>query len=296
MDPGLAAVLAVPRTVEFRTDAEGLRNAADYQEQALVLVGDSFIVGNGTTQAQTLPEQLRREHGLDAYSIAFPSDTREYFESSRRFLGRHPGARFMFFYFEGNDFESPLASRSRAQKPASYDRFRNRVRKRLYPSLQYPIVLFGVSRRLEQQWSVRQGARPSPVVAHEIGRRAVGFFDEYIVAARSSDLRFPAEYAAPEVVARTSCVFFIPTKYRVYKAWIADGAALPEPPPALTALQSFYASRGVEVLDLTPALRWRAAEMLARDEMVFWPDDTHWNQHGMRAAAAVVAGCAENDG
>ena len=43
------------------------------------------------------------------------------------------------------------------------------------------------------------------------------------------------------------------------------------------------------LLDLTPALRTAAARALAQGEFVFWPDDTHWNAAGIRAAADALA-------
>lgn len=288
MAPSLAPLLAEPRTVEFRTDAAGMRNSADYHGQELILVGDSFVVGNGTTQAQALPEILLREHGLDTYSIAFPCGPKGYFLGSRAFLAGHPDARFLFFYFEGNDFESPAAPTATVQEPNRYDRFRGRIRKLLYPTLRYPIAFFGMSRRLQRRLLEAGEEQPALVTVHEIGGRSVGFFTEYIRMAQSAEVSFPAR-AAPIVLARTVCVFFIPTKYRVYKEWIGDGAALPEPSPALETLRSIHEPRGIAVVDLTPVLRERARELLTSGETVFWRDDTHWNQLGIRAAAEVIA-------
>jgi len=88
---------------------------------------------------------------------------------------------------------------------------------------------------------------------------------------------------------RTGCVFFIPEKYRVYKEYISDGRALPQPQRSLLALKAFYEPHGVPVVDLTPVLSAAARSLLAQDQYVFWRDDSHWNGNGMRAVAPVVA-------
>jgi len=289
MMPSLARALSEPRSVDFRTDSEGLRNGADYHGQALVLVGDSFVVGNGNTQANTLPEVLRSAHGLDTYSIAYPGDPLRYFHAARLFLAKHPDVRFLFFFFEGNDFEPTVGPAPFAQEPNGYDVFRSRIRADVYPGLRYPSVVFNVSRNLERE--LRGGPNaPARVVVHELGGRPVGFLSEFIRIASAPDLRILGLDLDPKkVVAHTAGVFFIPTKYRVYKPWIDDGVTLPEPSSAFAALRAFYSASGVPLVDLTPALRRRAGELLPEGKCVFWRDDTHWNEHGIRAAAEEVA-------
>ena len=285
--PSLGPQIAEPRSVEFRTDSAGQRNDADYRGQALVLVGDSFVVGNGNTQAHMLGEVLRSEHALDTYSIAYPGDPPRYFRRARDFLAQHPEARFLFFYFEGNDFQPPGGSGAATEGPNAYDRFRSQVRKDLFPGLHYPILAFNLSRTLEQR--LLHADRPSSVTVRAIGGRPVGFLDEQVRIAESPEVRLEMSFAPPRVVGSTAAAFFIPTTHRVYDAWIEDGVTLPEPAPAFEALRAFYANHAVPVIDLTPALRRRAEELLPQGEFVFWRDDTHWNQHGIRAAAEEVA-------
>ena len=46
-----------PRVVKFKTDKYGLRNNLDIMSSDILLVGDSFIVGNGITQ-EKIPSEI----------------------------------------------------------------------------------------------------------------------------------------------------------------------------------------------------------------------------------------------
>ncbi|MDH3692885.1 MAG: hypothetical protein OEU36_25945, partial [Gammaproteobacteria bacterium] len=103
-----------PREVVFQTDSWGFRNYEDYNGQPYVLVGDSFIVGNGTTQGETLAEQLRSRYAIDVYNLAHPGSVRDYAKYIRTFrkrLSDEPGV--ILFLFEGNDFPTPNAPQTK---------------------------------------------------------------------------------------------------------------------------------------------------------------------------------------
>ena len=108
IEPALAPVLAEPRRVSFQTDSAGYRNQEDYSDQKFVLNGDSFVVGNGLDQADTIGEVLRRDFGLHTYSIAFASGPTQYDDRAWAFLQEHGSGDFVFatFVYEGNDFEA----------------------------------------------------------------------------------------------------------------------------------------------------------------------------------------------
>jgi hypothetical protein len=104
--------------------------------------------------------------------------------------------------------------------------------------------------------------------------------------------RFPKEPHA-EVWRRTKCVFFVPTKLRVYAAYVLDSVRqrLQGEPAGLRALRDFMKGKPAEVVDLTPFLKRAADERLQRGQYVFWRDDTHWNANGVKAVSAEVAKC-----
>ncbi len=76
-DLGHHTPFAVQRRVVWETDARGYRASPAGEPPVVVLVGDSNVVGSGLTQADTLAEVLRREHGIAAYPYA-PEDIESY--------------------------------------------------------------------------------------------------------------------------------------------------------------------------------------------------------------------------
>ena len=97
-----------PRSVVFHTDSLGYRNSADYRGQAHLLVGDSFVVGNGTTQPSILSEQLHRDYGIDTYNLAHVGGIRDYASYIRSFRDLfETKSTIILFLFEGNDFPLP---------------------------------------------------------------------------------------------------------------------------------------------------------------------------------------------
>jgi SGNH hydrolase-like domain, acetyltransferase AlgX len=285
-DPGAPASVYEPRRVAFFTDSLGYRNRSDYANQKVVLVGDSFVVGMGTDQDRILSEVLTNEFGLPAYEIGFPSGPSEYEGRAKAFLPRlAPGAVFAFMIFEGNDFD--------LDQPVKvgnlFDRARGRFLRDYAPFLNYPRVLFGMSRRAQARFGLAPDAW---VEVHPLGEKPVAFSRFYIERALNPAPKYHAP-GDPQVLERTACVFFIPEKYRVYKTSIDDGRVLPEPAPALAALKSFYEPHHIPVVDLTPALVAAARTLLNEGRYVFYRDDTHWNADGMRAVAPVVKDCLD---
>ena len=67
--------IARPRKVSFRTDEHGFRNDRGLQNQRYLLVGDSFIVGSGSSQEDIVSEQLYREYSVVCQQSSTHSNT-----------------------------------------------------------------------------------------------------------------------------------------------------------------------------------------------------------------------------
>ena len=83
-------IWAEPRRVRYKTDSMGFRNDADYHNEPVLLVGDSFIAGSGNTQEDLLSAQLERDCGLPAYNLAFPGELHSYVRYVQGFFRTHP--------------------------------------------------------------------------------------------------------------------------------------------------------------------------------------------------------------
>lgn len=85
-------------------------------------------------------------------------------------------------------------------------------------------------------------------------------------------------------------VVLVPSKYRVYRPFVVDpGLARPAPNDSWDQLAGDLRASGVSVLDLTPFLSAAAARALEHGEYLYWLDDIHWNARGIAAAATVIS-------
>ena len=85
-------------------------------------------------------------------------------------------------------------------------------------------------------------------------------------------------------------VVVIPSKFRVYHEFSTDSKRACETLPSgfVKALRSMCEQNEMPLLDLAPHLVKEARRALAEGEMLWWPDDSHWNNRGHQAAAEVV--------
>jgi SGNH hydrolase-like domain, acetyltransferase AlgX len=85
-------------------------------------------------------------------------------------------------------------------------------------------------------------------------------------------------------------VLLVPDKYTVYFPLVRDAPAAPVKAPLyLDRLEAALAGAGLNVINLTEVFRASAAESLARGQYIYWIDDSHWNQAGIRIAAEQLA-------
>ena len=273
--------IAEPRDVSYRIDSHGFRNDADYAGQKYILVGDSFVVGTGNTQADMISAQLAQDHGIAAYNLAHPGDVSDYALYVAGFKASHPtGARLLVFIFEGNDFVA-ARTKNRSTVFLFFKRYSNifsntnvfRVTKSLYArakrssqiaDAEYLIVAPIQGKKtafLKRYMEVARQARQAPIESFE---RAIG------------DMGADIEH-----------IFFIPTKYRVYHKYVDPDTPLPN--AAWEYLNEVCRKNNLKCTNLTAPLIKAADELLPRGEMTWWRDDTHWNRNGMAVAARAVA-------
>lgn len=82
-------------------------------------------------------------------------------------------------------------------------------------------------------------------------------------------------------------IVLIPEKERVYQSVLPAGVRARRgdvPPPVFDALESGLREAGIGVVNLLKAF----APAAARGELLYWPDDTHWNDAGMELAAEAI--------
>jgi hypothetical protein len=301
IDPLAPSELREPRVVHFRTDNLGYRNASGYHGQVNVLVGDSFIVGNGMDEKDTLAAQLASKFGVDTYTMAFPGAPLDYERRAAWFLSaKNFKARFSFFIYEGNNFENSfqrsVAIDARFLLPPDiasildqYDRIREVVLRPLSPWLAYRPFVGNAGKRIEKMFLQRT---PSQISTFKIGARLMGFLEDQNAATVDPHPGLAIDLNV-DVIRQTACIFFVPSKLRVYGDWLPSSVAdrIVVPPPAYELLARTYAPLGLNVIDLTPLLKEAARTELKSGNYVYWRDDTHWNGRGVASVAATVDEC-----
>lgn len=306
IDPALPKGMAEPRVIHFKTDDLGYRNNVNYHRQAKVLLGDSFVVGNGMDQDDTIVSQLKTQFNLDTYSLAFVDSPGGYEQRALEFLqmsiDRNPELRFSMFIYEGNDFVSQQESKvsmssiggwwQRAE--ISYSLVRSRLLSQVLPRLNYSTLFYNlISRSLTSRWLLDQ--TNGKVSIYPIGREQLGFFDPQTAFAAAPDLDLQLS-GISEVWNRVQCVFFVPTKARVYKQFLPTEVSsnFTEPAAGLIALRKSLVGQKARIVDLTPDLQSAAELYLAKGQYVFWKDDTHWNRLGVSSVLQSVINCMSN--
>ncbi|MEZ5550331.1 MAG: hypothetical protein R3E82_05545 [Pseudomonadales bacterium] len=300
IDPTLDRALAYPKQLEFKTDSIGYRNVTDYGGEKLILIGDSFVVGNGNTQADSLSEIMRREQGISSYSMAFPNGPLGYSriaDEARTRFG--PDICLVIAFFEGNDFQ-PIDKQDLALRQMTPSLLRT-VAKNYSATLkewfEVSKVFYGLyTQSLEKirlsiastQASSGNLLSESKTIVEQVGGTSMAFLSGYAEVTRREeydDFGFLENQLASS---RPDLVLFIPEKYRVYSA-LMNRPVQQLPDAQLSLLRRVTSDLGIELIDSTKALEERSRVLLESGEFTFWPDDTHWNRNGIEVAAKLLA-------
>ena len=275
-----------PRAVRFVTDAWGRRSDPLGGPAQVVLLGDSFGAGVGTSQEQTVASRLTARHGLATVNLslagASPYDAWLRLDAALPSLDLAPDATLVWLLFAGND----LAGACRERLPPPPSRV-NRLRAWI-ATQRVRSVLGRTLRRLR--------ASPEPPIQGQLpdGRPMLFFQPDLESAALTpaQALARPQAGCVRRVMGQVRAlaaraglrllVAVTPTSAEVY----GPSAGLPSLPGGTTAaLRALATEQGLALVDLGPALSAAAQA----GETVWWRDDTHWNGRGHAVAARVLA-------
>jgi hypothetical protein len=288
-------VVPEPRKVVFNTDSLGFRGSDEYQGQKYLFVGDSFIVGNGSSQSDIITAQLSERHKISAYNLAFPGNIEVYYNNVQSFRKlAAQDAKVILFLFEGNDFplnttENPIiVPPNTAKINPVVNALKNYYK--LFSSTDMYRYMYSTSRRIIATNIKKEKER---VVVHTIGELPVAFYKEYITVTERDILpeNSQTELYLSEMKDDIEHIFFIPTKYRVYYNYInghkqKNSQDLPD--RQWQFIQAIGQKFDIPTTNLTPALIEESDKLLEQGVLTFWRDDTHWNKYGIAIAADIV--------
>ena len=282
--------VAEPRTVRFRTDALGLRTPPLSGPARVVLLGDSFGAGVGTSQESIAATVLTERHGLPTVNLsvsgASPYDEAVTLDAFVGDLDLEDDAVLLWMLFAGNDFGGECR-RALPEPPSMW----NRLRAGLGTFRVRSVVGYQL-RRLRASPSV-------PVLAELSNGDPMTFYRPDLEFARLTPdevRRLPSAECVGgafdlvrDVADRAGLrlvVAVAPMKVQVY----GEHAGMPRPAGGPSAvLESFARERGLPVVPLEPVLREAAAAGLEDGRLVWWQDDTHWNPLGHALVARTLA-------
>ena len=271
------------RSLQFVTDRYGYRNTTVLPEYDLILIGDSFVAGNGNSQDDTISEALGK-HGLRSYNLGHAGNIAEYirsFQSADKEM--EVSGRRIVFVFEGNDFRG---------RDYCVDEIAFFVRLRRYHRLLRELHISRFISAISSKFSI-VAADTSPAITVKAlpDGRKMGFFNEYLNAALETSFNGKClENLLQRAEDAIAMLVFIPTKARTYSFLFEDPQSNLNGVSIYSRESSRIAAKlGIPYLDLTEPLRTRSMSLLPAGKLTFWRDDSHWNPEGIRAAADVIA-------
>jgi len=309
----LAAISHSPykemRTFDFETDAFGFRNypwqvdLKQGKEYDLILLGDSMGAGAGTTQEKTWGTLFDRKYGLRTYNLSIPGSSpwHELMNLKVACQRLHCGHQttVLWAMFAGNDLDDDYGDE--LDPSLSDSRFgRMRTEALMYRNMSPIRNLVDRIRLL-----IHDPLAPQVIIGNLPGGKKILFRRVYTNATQRTYEQVRQHPHYPKLVAVlhemkryadfeqfSVYVVFIPAKEEVYR-WVLDGSSVPVPDTQESGFARAVEERceleGLPFLDLKPLLVAEAnREFTQSGRLLWWADDTHWNENGHEFAALVA--------
>ncbi len=282
----------------FTIDDQGFRNipAPGASPPLVLIVGTSFTVGGGNTDADTLPSQVAARSGCRVYNAG----NLEFLSARILKLTRDLGMKRGLILAEALERyvgqPIPFRPKKLAWLPYRDDLFA------LGHTIEDRLTISPV-RIICGRWykSLQDGRILPNLYTHNVPIRSLR---DGQTALFLLDLEHPKDFnqLGPDVAAYARVrdelkaegfdlgVVVVPDKHTVYESLLRD--PLPRSGESLRYLDEFehgLRDRQIAVVNLAPLMVARAQEVFAQGRTLFWADDTHWNPAGIAVAAQAIA-------
>jgi hypothetical protein len=294
------------RHIVFRTDEYGFRNIPGSHERNLLILGDSFPAGGGTTDDEVFARLLETQYGFRTYNLSFPGGPYEQFinfaiEWPRLNLESH--SRMIWTWYTGNDMDDDGGDVwDLTQLPWTEGISAWRVQFKTYRN-----------RSPLRQWieaiRIRVKGTPKWVITRYLPDGTPFLFldgqERWAKASRAQVEQHPnytkmlrtmdAMQKLTEGRHIDLTILILPTKGEVYR-WILEGRE-PQPDDSRAsgfaeAILAACLSKGLMCQDLKPYLMTEAKRLYKTEgKLLWWRDDSHLGKHGHAAIAWYIARC-----
>jgi len=289
------------RTEVFTTDALGFRNAAHLPdaEVSAILVGDSFAVGAGANDNETLASQLSRlgdcavyNAGSEAWGVV---PDRILAVARRLHLRSHLVIRL---YSE--DADVPALPTSWQLPSSKLVAWAPEEVRSLVGRLRGLITVSPLQILIERALKALADDRILPNSYARGAVRETLYNGDSMLFLRAfvNDFHRRREVAADywrwlrdelREARFDLLVVLVPGKYTVYRPFLVHPRPVTQGTgDYLDRLERELRAVGVPVLNLTPFFSAEAARARAGGEYLYWLDDIHWNARGIALAAAAI--------
>ena len=293
------------RPLTFSTDRNGFRNLADVEQADIALIGDWYIEGSSVSDRETAAVRLQELTGQRVANLGVSGygSLQELKVLEKYAVSLHP-KMVAWFFFEGNDldddqtFENGMMQPGPNASPAPAPPAPVSYRWRGFVDRSFTHNAF-LQLRAMTGWLVPNGIDSfgwfgdRSGVTHRFyfydfyATRAFGNYERWRFERTRAAFRRGLEICRQHHIRLV--VFYIPIKFRVYGDLCRFPAGSPcrqwKPWDLEAQFAEFCRTAGIELVSLTGPMH-RAA---AAGEVVYAPDDSHWNAEGQRFVAEQLA-------
>ena len=306
----LTALGNLPRYRQYRqeifsTDAFGFRRNSGVNSPAqkfdILVVGDSFMVGAGVNDDETLPAALERHLGVGVYNGAAGFDVHATLNDILFLAQRLNIVRgtVLYEYYQRHDL--PLGQYLMSDTAAKNEEGCRNWLTRF--SIWYegfveksPLQIF--TQRLFKKLhddSILPNTFESEVVVKTLRNgEPILFYSRDVATSRLASRRVDIS-GFKDLAARLEkhnlrlVVLLVPTKYTVYRPLLKDDDSKKvDPSLYLDLVEQSLRAADIPVVNLLKPFRERAREDYRKNEYIYWRDDTHWNARGVELAAEEI--------
>jgi SGNH hydrolase-like domain, acetyltransferase AlgX len=288
------------RREEFTVDLLGFRNPRSVQNErpAGFVLGDSFTAGAGISDDDTLPQQLTAEAGKFFYNAGTVTGDLAKAEVVSSTLNLTQGT-VVYELLERSARNGPSSTEA-AKHPCEAGSFWNTSgvgrAATLFASSHSPALLLSrkLVKRIENDfWLPNPYGRDVVRRRLQNGQEILFYPDDFKPVSRGRiAMEWSAYFADLQrgMAARNlkPVVLRVPNKCTVYGQLLDEKVEDLGGDRLLSAIEAELRKQKVPAINLTQTLQASAARALARDEYVFWRDDTHWNPLGIKLAAEAL--------
>lgn len=290
----------------FETDSYGFRNTPAQENEAreghtdLILLGDSFGVGVGTTQERTWGSLFESKYRLHTYNLSMaasgPWHELMNLKIACQRLRCDGNSTVIWALFAGNDLQDEI-----------YDELEPSLSNSWLRKVTVDMATFrnmSPLRNIAEVVLTRGHPSKEPITIRDLpdGKKLI-FRQRYVKATQLSleqVRQHPHYHKLAAVLAEMKrfsdarhfsvVVVLAPAKEEIYSSILTgrNESNTERTSGFAKAIEELCRRNGLPYLDLTPFFAQEAERELASGHLLWWSDDTHWNERGNEFAASVV--------